>query len=499
MTGIAMTVGLALQRTNAEQHARAPATTPPTRSPAPRPLSNQFVLRRLQAKLRIGAVNDPLEREADAAADRVMRMAEPALSVASALPTLSRKCDACEDEEKTVQRDAGPTATMDGAEAPAMVHNVLTAPGTPLDRETNSFMSSHMGHDFGDVRVHTDASADASAKAVGAKAYTVGRDLVFAAGEYQPGDNMGRHLIAHELAHVVQQGGAGDGWLHRKECSANRECSPPDRCIQPDKGETGTTAASTWWSLTVNVDVETDSPTAATYMGKSGHANVRFSESNGKQYTYGFYPAKDLPDMNNWDVPGCVNHPDTAHDPCLDRTQTFVLTQKDYEAALAYAQSKCKESPGHYFGVKGNDSYTCATFTDEVAKAAGKSLPSSTKPPTKYLYTIPVPAVDNPTTLNNNMKAAGKGIGDTESDVLAAVKAAATTPLDRYPWQERARWIRILLTETWISDADVAAVEAICAATSATDLPKIKADALPLLDGMHFDAQKARVKKALGV
>jgi hypothetical protein len=87
-----MAVGLALQRTNAEQHARAPATTPPTRSPAAHPLSNQLVLRRLQAKLQIGAVDDPLEREADAAADRVMRMAEPTLSVASAPPSLSRKC-----------------------------------------------------------------------------------------------------------------------------------------------------------------------------------------------------------------------------------------------------------------------------------------------------------------------------------------------------------------------------------------------------------------------
>ena len=234
-------------------------------------------------------------------------------------------------------------------------------------------------------------------------------------------------------------------------------------------------------------------------MGKSGHANVRFAESNGKQYTYGFYPAKDLPDMNNWDVPGCVNHPDTAHDPCVDRAQTFVLSQKEYDASLGYAQNKCKDSPGHYFGVKGNDSYTCATFTGEVATAAGKSLPSSTKPPTKYLNTIPVPQVDNPTTLNNNMKEAGQGIGDTESEVLIVVKTAGPKLLIRYPWQEKARWIRILLSETWISDADVAAVETICTVgMSPTDLPKVKADAMPLVNGMHSDAQKARVIKALG-
>jgi len=457
-----------------------------------------MLLRRLQAKLRIGAVNDPLEREADAAADHVVRMADRVPVRIVAPPMLSRRCDACGDEERTVQRDAVPAAAMDGADAPGLVHDVLATPGAPLDRDTSRLMASHLDHDFGDVRVHTDAPADASAKAVGAKAYTVGRDVVFAAGQYQPGDNTGRHLIAHELAHVVQQSGRGGEWLNRKVCSAARECSPAERCVQPDKGESGTADPSTWWSLTVNVDVETDNATVATYTGRSGHANVRFSESNGKQYTYGFYPAKELPSMNDRFVDGCVNHPDTAHDPGFDRAQTFVLNQKEYDAALGYAQSKCKESPGHYFGINGDDSYTCATFAGDVAKAAGKSLPSSRKPPTEYLN-IPIPKVDNPTTLNNNMKEAGQGIGDTEAEVLTVTRTAGARLLVRYPWQERARWIRILLTETWISEADIVAVETICAATSATDLPKIKADALPLLDGMHFEAQKARVKKALGV
>src|SRR5262249_20343241 len=69
------------------------------------------------------------------------------------------------------------------------------------------FMEPRFGHDFSQVRVHADAKADASARAIGALAYTVGRDVVFRAGRYAPLTSAGRQLIAHELAHVLQQGG----------------------------------------------------------------------------------------------------------------------------------------------------------------------------------------------------------------------------------------------------------------------------------------------------
>jgi hypothetical protein len=68
-------------------------------------------------------------------------------------------------------------------------------------------MEGRFGHDFSQVRVHTDASADTSARAVRARAYTVGSDIVFRTGEYQPGTSGGERLLAHELTHVVQQGG----------------------------------------------------------------------------------------------------------------------------------------------------------------------------------------------------------------------------------------------------------------------------------------------------
>jgi hypothetical protein len=88
-------------------------------------------------------------------------------------------------------------------------------PGAPLDAPTRRFMEARLGHDFTDVRVHTDAEAVASARGVDAKAYTVGSDLVFDAGRYAPHTPAGRRLIAHELAHVVQQRG-GPAMMQRQ-------------------------------------------------------------------------------------------------------------------------------------------------------------------------------------------------------------------------------------------------------------------------------------------
>jgi hypothetical protein len=180
---------------------------------------NQAHLRRLaiggrplQAKLTVGAVNDPLEREADAAADRVMRMTEPRVSSSSA-PTLSRKCAACGEEEQGLQREANGAGSA-GAVAPQIVHDVLNSPGHALDPGTHEFMAGRFGADFSDVRIHSDAQAARSAEAVDARAYTVGRNIVFASGQYDPGGDTGRRLLAHELAHVRQQGRA-EGPLQR--------------------------------------------------------------------------------------------------------------------------------------------------------------------------------------------------------------------------------------------------------------------------------------------
>ncbi|HEU0298744.1 MAG TPA: DUF4157 domain-containing protein, partial [Longimicrobium sp.] len=103
-----------------------------------------------------------------------------------------------------LQRARTPERAGPGA-APPSVHEVLRSPGAPLDSSTRAFMEARFGHDFGRVRVHTGPRAEASAGRLQARAYTLGSDVVFGAGAWAPRRDEGRRLLAHELAHVVQQ------------------------------------------------------------------------------------------------------------------------------------------------------------------------------------------------------------------------------------------------------------------------------------------------------
>jgi hypothetical protein len=101
--------------------------------------------------------------------------------------------------------NASVTAALEEQE-PSLVKDVVgSGGGSPLDRDTRGFMESRLGADFGDVRVHTDGRATESAKSVQAHAYTVGNDVVFQSGKYEPQTESGQRMLAHELTHVVQQ------------------------------------------------------------------------------------------------------------------------------------------------------------------------------------------------------------------------------------------------------------------------------------------------------
>lgn len=118
--------------------------------------------------------------------------------------TAAQECNDCRKKrEGLLQRAAVDSSSV--GKVPRIVHEVLRSPSHPLDAVTQAFMEPRFGHDFSGVRVHTDVKAAESARAVNALAYTVGRDLVFGVGQYMPETNKGRKLIAHELAHVVQQ------------------------------------------------------------------------------------------------------------------------------------------------------------------------------------------------------------------------------------------------------------------------------------------------------
>jgi hypothetical protein len=133
-----------------------------------------------------------------------------------------------------LQRMAGNQGVVQmlaGDEDRSPVHDVVgSGGGTPLDAGTRGTMEAAFGTSFDDVRVHTDAEASRSAESVGANAYTVGSDVVFKSGHYDPGSEAGQRTIAHELSHVVQQSqGAVDG---TDAPGGIRVSSPSDRFEQ---------------------------------------------------------------------------------------------------------------------------------------------------------------------------------------------------------------------------------------------------------------------------
>jgi hypothetical protein len=115
-------------------------------------------------------------------------------------------CATCAEGEHKLRRKATSSEGRQDA-VPDIVQDVLRSAGQPLDTATRAQMEPRFGHDFSGVRVHTGTQADRSARAVGALAYTVGRDIVFSDGQYQPATPRGQRLLAHELTHTVQQRG----------------------------------------------------------------------------------------------------------------------------------------------------------------------------------------------------------------------------------------------------------------------------------------------------
>jgi Domain of unknown function (DUF4157) len=99
--------------------------------------------------------------------------------------------------------NAGVSALVEEERSP--VHDVISSGGRPLDSGVRVDMEQRLGHDFGDVRVHDDGAAAASAQAVNAHAYTVGSNIVFQRDRYDPSSQEGKTTLAHELTHVVQQ------------------------------------------------------------------------------------------------------------------------------------------------------------------------------------------------------------------------------------------------------------------------------------------------------
>jgi hypothetical protein len=164
----------------------------------------------VQPKLTVNAPGDAFEREADRMADAVVHMPSPQDSPGAArfrLP-LQRKCAACEEESLDREEVPGMEAEAGAGRSFEALLRSAGRGGAPLPDDARAFMEPRFGTEFGDVRLHTDSTAHALSTRIQAHAFTHGSDIYFRSGAFAPGTGTGKRLLAHELTHVVQQGGA---------------------------------------------------------------------------------------------------------------------------------------------------------------------------------------------------------------------------------------------------------------------------------------------------
>ncbi len=242
-----------------------------------RGFSSEVRLCPIQTKLKIGQPGDKYEQEADRVSDQVMRMPEPGNSVSTELttqvqpPNIQRMCPACEDElnrkpisiqrlvqstdhniqrqcteceeeiqrqpleeeeEELIQAKTAGNATPEVTSTISSGIQSLQGGGRPLSKSERGFFEPRIGADFSNVRVHDYSRAASVARSVNARAFTLGRNVVFGAGEFSSGALSGRKLLAHELTHVVQQGHGPSNSIQRT-CGA-RAIGTPSGCTQSE-------------------------------------------------------------------------------------------------------------------------------------------------------------------------------------------------------------------------------------------------------------------------
>lgn len=195
----------------------------------------------VQTKLAVSRPRDSCEEEADRIAEQVLGSQTYPSSIDVMSGGVQRQCSGCEggtpcpecaEEETLVSRQRNWASDAPTESVPEDSFEDLGSP-SPLDQSTGDFMESRFGCDFGQVRVHDDARAERSARAMGALAYTVGEDIVFGEGQHAHDTPAGARLMAHELTHVVQQRGESSR-------SIQRACHPAgigqQTCPEVDKG-----------------------------------------------------------------------------------------------------------------------------------------------------------------------------------------------------------------------------------------------------------------------
>jgi uncharacterized protein DUF4157 len=359
----------------AEPASAAPAPAARQQSGARWDLTGVPAFPRAQPRLRIGAANDPAEREADRIADGVM--AGPvAAPTARAAAGINRKCMGCGEEEEAkppVLRKADGAAAAAGGTASAAAEAAVgdLGAGAALAGADRAFFEARFGRDFSNVRIHDGQAAAAASQAMAARAFTLGSDIAFARGEYRPGTSEGRRLIAHELTHTLQQEGGARRTVQRQQQAGVAQeghlteamCATEDGCDFQD----GTGTATGKFTLTIYADKE--GPFLLIPLTEDvGHSWLRLEDDKGNYWTYGFWPQTGFDSSESSKaVEGCVHSPDRAHAKHVTSSQTFELTADQFAAAHDYAKSTCKSRPSYKLF-----SYNCTTFVTETLAKAGQ-------------------------------------------------------------------------------------------------------------------------------
>ena len=183
----------------------------------------------IQRKLSIGQPNDKYEQEADSIADKVVSMSKPQVQTKTQTGSLvQRKCTACEEEDSIQKKSLADRITPliqksgGASEGQSVACNAITSQinnsrgsGHKMDISTQNYMSGRFGTDFSGVKIHTDNRAIQLSQQLNAHAFTVGNNIYFNKGKYKPSSNSGKHLLAHELTHTVQQSNINQGAIQR--------------------------------------------------------------------------------------------------------------------------------------------------------------------------------------------------------------------------------------------------------------------------------------------
>jgi Domain of unknown function (DUF4157) len=293
----------------------------------------------VQPKLTVNTPGDIYEQEADAMADRVMRMSsnETAKPVTGLIgKSLQRKCTHCEDEEKKkpiMRKAEAGNSGMSVSSSFASSLNASKGGGSPLPQGTRSFMENAFSRDFSGVKIHTDGQASEMSKGINARAFTHGNDIYFDDGQYNTASVLGRHLLAHELTHTMQQGSEIGRQIQRAFI--------PGRCC--NESETGADE----WALVSKSDASIPTVWKRLKVGECV-GNFYDTDCEGMTCGGGFYTVKGLVTLV---APGTCVTP--GHDDYFYENNRWTPTGVLGSDALSPKDRSSKEGdtpPGYIYG-----------------------------------------------------------------------------------------------------------------------------------------------------